>query len=78
MSRGWKQVWEPTSWCKGDNKFLFDPKKTNLDIACCDCGSVHNIDFKIVGDKVQVTIKKRYRETFKFRKKYPKELEFTK
>ena len=35
-----------------DNEWI-QPIKKGYKVACCDCGLVHDIDFRIVNDRVQ-------------------------
>lgn len=51
-----------------DKEYQFDPKKTFLRLACCDCDLVHDIGFRIDGDKISINLKANNDETKKLRK----------
>lgn len=40
-----------------DEPFTVKTGKNVLDLACCDCGLVHEVDIKIVGKHVQLTFR---------------------
>jgi hypothetical protein len=50
------------------------PVKTNYKMACCDCGLVHNMDFKIKENRVWFRVRRNNRATGQVRRylKIPK------
>jgi hypothetical protein len=47
---------------------LIQPVMKGYRMACCDCGLVHKIDFKIVGKKIQFRAYRDNRATGQFRR----------
>ena len=37
-------------------------------VKCCDCGLVHNVDFRVEGDEVQIRLEKNNRSTGQVRR----------
>ena len=45
------------------------PRKTNFQLACCDCGLVHGVDFREVDGVLQFRAFRRPRSTSNLRKR---------
>jgi hypothetical protein len=44
------------------------PVKKNYKMACCDCGLIHEMDFRIVKNRVQFRARRNNRATGQFRR----------
>ena len=44
------------------------PHRTKYKLACCDCGLIHEMDFKIVKNRVQFRARRNNRATGQFRR----------
>jgi len=56
-------------WYRKNDVFLVDPRTTVLRIACCDCGSAHDLDMIVRKDgQIQFTLRKDERSTNALRK----------
>jgi hypothetical protein len=44
------------------------PVKKNYKMACCDCGLIHELDFRIVKNRVQFRARRNNRATGQFRR----------
>jgi len=44
------------------------PVKKNYKMACCDCGLIHELDFRIVKNRVQFRARRNSRATGQFRR----------
>lgn len=44
------------------------PVKTNYKMACCDCGLIHEMDFRIIKNRVQFRARRNNRATGQFRR----------
>ena len=47
---------------QSDGEWVF-PVHRGYRLACCDCGSVHDIDFRVVNGRVSFRATKNYRAT---------------
>ena len=50
-----------------DNEWV-QPVNTNYKMSCCDCGLVHNIDFRIYEGKIQLRARRNKRATSAIRR----------
>ncbi len=50
-----------------DNEWI-NPTQTNYKMACCDCGLVHNIDFRINNNKAEFRVRRNNRSTAMIRR----------
>lgn len=46
---------QPNEWIR--------PVSRDYKMACCDCGLVHNLDFRIVDDRVEFRVRRNNRST---------------
>ena len=49
------------------------PVQTNFKLACCDCGLVHTMDFRVVDGEVEFKVKRDNRATGQIRRYMKKE-----
>jgi hypothetical protein len=57
---------------KVKNDKWYAPKKKNHLLACCDCGLVHKVSYRIVKGQIQAKYKRDEKNTKKRRKKWVK------
>jgi len=51
----------------GENEWQ-QPIKKGYRMACCDCGLVHDVDFRIVNGKIQLRMRRNKRSTSQMRR----------
>jgi len=56
---------EPEEW--------FEPYPDDYHMACCDCGLVHGVDFRVRNGRVQIRVRRNQRATGQLRRhrEYP-------
>lgn len=50
-----------------ENEWI-QPVRKDYRLACCDCGLVHNVDFRIFGKKIQFRVRRNNRATAAIRR----------
>jgi len=59
-----------TKYKKAKDKEWIQPIKKGYLMACCDCGLVHKMDFRIVKDRVQFRASRAVKKTKMLRRKH--------